>query len=127
MATILVVDDECAIADMLAEFVSRLGHSVVVAYDIPSVLPLFQEKKPQMALLDFMMPGGDGSQVLQSLRATSEGSNMPVVFLSAMPRHQVEARVQDKKNVQFMEKPVNFTALKAAIEQAVSGQPPASA
>ncbi len=121
MATILVVDDECAIADMLAEFVSRLGHSVVVAYDIPSVLPLFQEKKPQMALLDFMMPGGDGSMVLKSLRSTTEGASMPVVFLSAMPRHQVEARISDKSNVQFMEKPVNFGALKAAIEQAVSG------
>lgn len=127
MATILVVDDECAIADMLAEFVSRLGHSVVVAYDIPSVMPLFQEKKPQMALLDFMMPGGDGSQVLKSLRSTNEGAKMPVVFLSAMPRHQVESRVTDHTNVQFMEKPVNFGALKAAIEQAVRGSPPATA
>jgi DNA-binding response OmpR family regulator len=122
IATILVVDDEAAIADMLAEFVSRLGHTAVVAYDIPSVVPLFLEKKPQMAVLDFMMPGGDGSQVLQSLRATDSGAKLPVVFLSAMPKHQVQARVSDQTNVQFMEKPVNFGALKDAIDQAVAGQ-----
>ena len=106
---------------MLAEFITRIGHTPVVAYDIASVLPLFLEKKPQFAVLDFMMPGGDGGQVLQSLRATEQGAKLPVVFLSAMPRHQLEARVQDHTNVKFMEKPVNFSALKTAIEQAVCG------
>lgn len=106
---------------MLAEFVTRIGHTPVVAYDIPSVMPLFIEKKPTMALLDFMMPGGDGSQVLKGLRATPEGAAIPVVFLSAMPRHQVESRVPDQRNVQFMEKPVNFGALKEAIDAACAG------
>ena len=113
MAKILVVDDERDVLEMLAEALKVFGHEVVTAADGYTVMAEFVKHKPDLAILDFMMPAGNGAQVLQKIRGTDWGAALPVIFLSAAPQMQVENNVLDQTNVRFMTKPVDFAALKA--------------
>lgn len=77
---ILVVDDEKAIVDILDFNLKRDGYDVIRAYDGETGLKLFREKKPDLILLDIMMPKIDGLQVCKEIR---HESNIPIIMLTA--------------------------------------------
>ena len=78
--TILVADDEPEIRDLLRLYLENEGYKVVEAEDGAKALLLLREEKPDLVLLDIMMPVMDGYKVLTKLR---EESNVPVMILSA--------------------------------------------
>ncbi len=78
--TILVVDDEKAIVDILEFNLKRDGYEVIKAYNGEDGLNLFREKKPDLVLLDIMMPKIDGLQVCKMIRGES---NIPIIMLTA--------------------------------------------
>ena len=80
MATVLVVDDDPKIRDLLRLYVSRDGHRVVFAADGLEALRAAEEQAPDLVLLDVMMPGLDGFEVCRRLRETSD---IPIVLLTA--------------------------------------------
>ena len=84
MKTIAVIDDDVSINDMLNELLTQEGYRVLRAWSGTEALLLFQTEKPDLVLLDLMLPGLDGGEVLPSL------SGLPVIVLSA------RAAVQDK-------------------------------
>ena len=77
---IMVVDDEQAILSLLKQILEPEGYEVVVATDGRSALALLEERKPDLVLLDIMMPGLNGFQTLQHIR---QCSNIPVIMLTA--------------------------------------------
>ena len=77
---ILVVDDEEPLRKLLRVNLSLEGYSVVMASDGNSALKLFQKYEPNMIILDIMMPGLDGFQVLDVVR---QRSSVPVIMLTA--------------------------------------------
>lgn len=77
---ILVVDDEEPLRKLLRVNLSLEGYGVVMASDGKSALKLFQKYEPNMIILDIMMPGLDGFQVLNVVR---QRSNVPVIMLTA--------------------------------------------
>jgi len=77
---ILVVDDEEPILKLLRVNLSKEGYDVATAADGNSALALIEERSPDLVLLDIMMPGLDGLQVLQLIR---QRSNIPVIMLTA--------------------------------------------
>ena len=77
---ILVVDDEELIRKLLHALLSLEGYRVITASGGIVALQLLEEKKPDLVLLDIMMPGLDGFQVLRLIR---ERSNVPVIMLTA--------------------------------------------
>ena len=81
--SILVVDDEEHIRNILEYNLSSYGYKVYQAEDGPTALELAREKKPDMILLDWMMPGLDGLQVLERLKADQRTKSIPVVMLTA--------------------------------------------
>jgi DNA-binding response OmpR family regulator len=80
--TILVIDDDPAIHDILNRFLSKQGFNVVVAGSGSEGLRLAKEIKPDAITLDVMMPGMDGWAVLQSLKTDPDTTNIPVVMMS---------------------------------------------
>ncbi|PKM93545.1 MAG: DNA-binding response regulator [Firmicutes bacterium HGW-Firmicutes-1] len=78
--TILVVDDEKAIVDILEFNLRRDGYEVIKAYNGEDGLKLFREKNPDLVLLDIMMPKIDGLQVCKEIRSES---NTPIIMLTA--------------------------------------------
>jgi DNA-binding response OmpR family regulator len=79
-ATVLVVDDEQAVQRLLAFPLEREGYRVVAAADGEQALALAQEHRPDLILLDVMLPGIDGLEVCRRIRAAS---SVPIIMLTA--------------------------------------------
>ena len=77
---ILVADDDRHIADLVRMYLAKAGYEVVVATDGDQAQKLLREQDFSLAVLDIMMPGADGLQIIRSLRRRTE---LPVIFLSA--------------------------------------------
>ena len=109
MKTIAIIDDDIHIGDMLTEVLSREGYTVLRAYSGTEALYLLSENKPDLVLLDLMLPGLSGEEVLPHIK------NIPVIVLSA------KIDVQDKINLllggaaDYMTKPFNTKELLARI------------
>ena len=77
---ILVVDDDTNICELLRLYLTKEGYQVTVANDGEEGLEKFNQVKPDMVLLDVMMPGEDGFAVCRRIRSLTE---VPILFLSA--------------------------------------------
>lgn len=77
---ILVADDEAEIRDLLRLYLEKEGYGVLEAADGLEAVRLIRQEKPDLAILDIMMPGTDGYRVLRNIR---EENNLPVIMLSA--------------------------------------------
>jgi DNA-binding response OmpR family regulator len=82
VAKILVVDDDPAIRQLLADVLEMDGHEVHQAVDGNDGLRLLDLTRPDFVVLDVMMPGIDGYDVLRAIRA-QEGDPLPVLMLTA--------------------------------------------
>ena len=78
--SVLVVDDEPRIADLVRDYLDQVGYTVNVAGDGPSALESFDRYLPDAVILDLGLPGMDGLDVLRRLRARSD---VPIVILTA--------------------------------------------
>jgi DNA-binding response OmpR family regulator len=81
MATVLVVDDEPLVRDVVRRYLERDGHRVISAGDGEAARSAIERDLPSLILLDVMLPGGtDGLELCRWIRATS---NLPVILLTA--------------------------------------------
>src|SRR3974390_2878751 len=77
---IMVIEDETNIADILLLYLKRAGFLVTIAQDGLDALALLETHLPNLVLLDLMLPGKSGWEILEWLRARSE---VPVIMLTA--------------------------------------------
>ncbi len=80
MASILIADDNRQITSILEEYAKKEGHTTRTAFDGQEALELFRSFKPDIVLLDVMMPKMDGFEVCREIRKTS---NTPVIMITA--------------------------------------------
>ena len=83
MPKILVIDDDPSVRSLVADSLEIEGYEVFTAEDGFSGLRAIEAHKPDCVLLDVMMPGLDGHQVLQRIRAAEDRPALPVVMLTA--------------------------------------------
>ena len=72
--SILVIDDDSTVLQLQKKVLEEAGYDVILAADGVYGMELFEEKKPDLVILDITMPGPDGFQVLESIRQKSNGS-----------------------------------------------------
>ncbi|WP_241002960.1 response regulator transcription factor [Streptomyces sp. CB01881] len=82
-ARILVIDDDLTVGEVVAGYLTRAGHHVDRACDGNQGLDLARAHRPDLLVLDLMLPGIDGLEILRRLRATEDGADLPVVMLTA--------------------------------------------
>lgn len=80
---VLLIDDEIAYAKVIGEALKKHGFEVVIAGNAGEALELFQQVKPNLILLDVMMPEIDGLTLLKWLREHSEQDDLPIHIVSA--------------------------------------------
>jgi DNA-binding response OmpR family regulator len=81
--TILLVEDEEGIRDPLAFQLRRDGYQVITAVDGPAAIDAARRSRPDLVLLDLMLPGLDGLEVCKAIRARSETASAPIIMLTA--------------------------------------------
>lgn len=81
MTKILVVEDEFAISRVLKAYLTKVGYNVVQCYNGCEAMNLFKEHRPDLVLLDIMLPEKDGWTILREIR---EESTCPVIMLTAL-------------------------------------------
>jgi DNA-binding response OmpR family regulator len=113
---ILVVDDEDDILHFLELVLKEKGYEVVTAANGHEALTTAQIEKPDLVLLDIMMPQMDGWEVLKLLRVDEETANIPVAMLSA--RTEAKDRVQGLQEgaIDYICKPFSLQELLGKIE-----------
>ncbi|HEY8932995.1 MAG TPA: response regulator transcription factor [Rariglobus sp.] len=92
MQKILIVEDERDIADLIGFNLERNGYTVVKAYDGISGTEVALRERPDLIILDLMLPGRDGYGVFKELRRDARTTQIPVIMLTA--RAQTEDRIQ---------------------------------
>jgi len=79
---VLVVDDDPTVSDVVRRYLERAGIDVTLAADGPAALAAFAAERPDLVVLDLMLPGIDGLEVCRRMRA--EDPDVPVVMLTAL-------------------------------------------
>lgn len=114
MATILVVDDERNIVDLAAMYLTKDGYQVIRAGDGEEALTKIQQERPDLIVLDIMLPKLDGWEVCRRLRG--EGDNTPVIMLTARDEDVDKIVGLEMGADDYMTKPFNPRELVARVK-----------
>ncbi|MBF0235157.1 MAG: two-component system response regulator [Desulfamplus sp.] len=113
--TVMVVDDTEANIDVLVNTLEDM-YDIQVAMDGETALEDIKEEPPDLILLDIMMPGMDGYEVCQRLKADESTKNIPVIFLTAMTDEKDEAKGLALGAVDYVTKPFSPDLVKARVK-----------
>ena len=109
---VLVVDDEESILDFITMALEHEGYEVVTATSGTQALECYQEERPQLVVLDWMLPDLDGLQVCQKLRLLS---NVPVLMLTAKGEWEDRVKGLDAGADDYLTKPFKYQELLARL------------
>ena len=117
-AQILVVDDDPVSRKILARLLASAGYECFECEDGTEALALVHAKQPSLLLLDFDMPGLNGTEVLENLRSDSDPAiaQIPAIMLTGHGSEESEVRCLQAGADDFVTKPVNAAVLRARIE-----------
>ena len=113
MTKVMVVDDEPAVRELIAAVLQDVGYVVVSARNGQEALELLPAERPEVVVLDIMMPGLDGREVYRRLRAVPGFQDTRVVLISAALRPNLD----DDKGAAFLPKPFDIDELLATIQR----------
>ncbi len=114
---VLIADDEPNIVISLEFLMQREGHAVSVARDGPSALEAIRAGKPDLVLLDVMMPGLSGFEVCQAVRADEALAGVKILMLSAKGRDTDIAKGQALGADAYMTKPFSTRELAEKVRE----------
>lgn len=109
MYTIAVIDDDIFIGDMLEKALSKEGYQVIRAYSGTEALLLLERRRPDLILLDLMLPGLSGEQVIEKI------SDIPVIVVSARTSVDDKVTLLTGGAVDYVTKPFDIRELMARI------------
>jgi PAS domain S-box-containing protein len=116
--TVLVVDDTRDAADSMAALLEMGGHRVLVAYDGPSALEAAEREAPQIVLLDIGLPGMDGYEVGQRMRALKQTRASLIVALTGYGQAEDRARSAQAHLDAHLVKPIDYQTRCTVLERA---------
>ena len=120
MATILVVDDEPDVVEIVSIRLERDGHTVISAGDGRAGLDIAMHQKPDLTILDLMMPGLDGYEVLYQLRHNPITEDASVILLTARSDFPSIYKGWDKGADNYVTKPFDVDKLAEMVRDALA-------
>lgn len=115
MTTILFVEDEAPIRDLVRFALSRAGMAMLEAEDAERALALLHSRRPDLVLIDWMLPGASGLQLLRRIRRTEPLQDLPVILLTAMAEEEHKIQGLDAGADDYVTKPFSPAELVARI------------
>jgi len=123
-ATILVVEDEPGIQELLKFNLGLHGHDVVVASDAEEALSLMRGALPDLILLDWMLPGMSGIDFARRVRADSRQKNIPIIMLTARSDERDKVQGLDTGADDYITKPFSPRELMSRIKAVLRRRAP---
>lgn len=120
MKTILVVDDEFGFAEALSSILADDGYRVFIAVNGQQALERIPEVRPQLIILDFMMPVMAGPATLEALRADPATAKLPVIMVSGVEEETV--REYATAYNAFLRKPFRVHELMRVVRELLGAQ-----
>ena len=118
---ILIVDDDPAVIEYLKTLLGLQGYEIILAADGVQAMEKAMKVKPDLIILDIMMPGGSGVTVYNRLKQSTLTQKIPIMFLTAMPQDQAREKMPPPQDqVLILSKPVDqdgfLTTVKAQLK-----------
>ena len=114
---ILIVDDEIDLVETIKFRLEAAGYDVVTAYDGQEALKKVRNEKPDLILLDVMMPSVDGYQVCRMLKFDDKYRDIPIIMLTARGQDKDRATGEEVGADAYIAKPFDSKILMAKIEE----------
>lgn len=114
--TILVVDDEQDLLDLIEYNLQKEGFDVLKAEDGKEGIEMARKHRPNLMLLDIMMPKMDGLEVVERMRDDKDLKHIPIIFLTARGDEKTEVEGLDKGGDDYITKPISTTKLISRIK-----------
>lgn len=115
MTKILAFDLDPNFREVIKAALTSMGYEPVIAADGYSVLPLAEQHKPSLAVLDYQLPVADGFEILKRLRGVPQFANMPIIFASKTPKFEIEMAIMGAPGIAYIDRPLDARQLKDAI------------
>jgi DNA-binding response OmpR family regulator len=115
--TVMIIEDEPDAAEMFAEMMRVNGFRVIKMFSSGPAIPMISQEKPDLILLDVMMPDISGLEVLRFMRREPALATIPVIVISAKSMPTDIKTGLDAGASMYLTKPVGFLDLKEAVEQ----------
>ena len=125
MAKILIAEDEKQIADMIAFKLTNAGHQVIRAHDGDQAITMATREHPDLILLDAMMPGISGFEVLRRLKRDPVLKDIGVIMVTAKGHERDVLSGLSGGAIDYVVKPFSLKELAARVELALRREPPA--
>ncbi len=116
---VLIIDDDPASVALARQWLKKDGHGIVTAADGEEGLAMAVREEPDLILLDVHMPGMNGFQVCEKLKADSRTRHIPVIFLSAADETREKVKGLDLGAVDYVTKPFDRFELPARVRAAL--------
>ena len=116
---VLVVDDDAQTVRYVRSALAQAGYALVVTGDPQAVPDLLESEKPSLVLLDLLLPGVDGIELMETV---PELADLPVIFISAYGRDETIARALEMGAVDYIVKPFSPMELTARVQAALRRQ-----
>ncbi|WP_454863037.1 ATP-binding SpoIIE family protein phosphatase [Pseudomonas hormoni] len=114
--TILIAEDSAADRMLLSSIVRRQGHEVLTAANGAEAVEAFRQQRPQLVLMDAMMPVMDGFEAARQIKALAGETLVPIIFLTSLTESEALARCLEAGGDDFLAKPYNQVILTAKIK-----------
>jgi putative two-component system response regulator len=120
-AKIMIVDGEPINIMVVEKYLSDAGFRNLAATDDPEqIIPTLDDENPDVLLLDIMMPGVNGLEILQMIRSSPRGAVVPIIILTAVDDRKVKAAALDLGATDFLTKPVDPIDLVPRVRNALA-------
>ncbi len=124
MATIMVVDDEEDILSLIRKILTRKGHRVITAKDGKEALEKLKQIKPDLILLDIMMPGLSGYQVCKMIKQSNDTHTITVAMLTVKADDEDKVRaLEDSGADWYFTKPIDVERFAKSVEWLLRNPP----
>lgn len=114
---ILVVEDELDAAKVLVKRLTSHGFNVLVANDAYQGTALINKEKPDLVILDLMLPAGGGISVLKNVKTNPTIAYIPIIILTGMKDEQKKREVMNEGVAAYLEKPYDADNLLGTIRK----------
>ena len=117
---VLVADDDRSVTELIKSSLESKGYDVVITFDGKEALEIAKIYKPDLAILDVLMPEMDGMRVASYLKLDTDTRDIPIIILTGFVDKENEAQVQGSmRSAKFMAKPFNIKDLIVMVENTI--------